>query len=639
MNKRVALQISILWLGLGLSAVFVPKLTAQQPTETPASQVVSPSDDSSASPPEQTGDNGMQESDQSEAEGMLEEAEAPTPAQEAFQRALEHEKNNELDKAIEDCTEAIQLDPANLDYLTTRAELYGEMRNQDKAMEDAAKILEKDLGNLRARLLRGKMFELSGDPQKALVEFNTAVEQNPTSWQALFERQSHFERQGDHDKALADGDRMIQLQPDIAAGYLSRSMSHAAVGEWQQAMQYSSQVIQQNQENWVAYMVRATSRAAQSDNAGAKEDFDVAAKLAPDNAIVLNARGAFYFVMGDYEKSLADLRKAVELQPRQYGFIASLADFLATCPDERLRNGEKAAQYANVALQLAPNAFEVWRACASAAAENGNFEEAVKWEERLLNAKGMSPDRKSETERRLETYKSGKPYRINVPPPDKLLVLDKIKDADQAIKNGNFDRGIALLSEAIATDTKDPVPYFGRGFAYGKEKKYDLAIRDFNTAIDLNPKDAEAYLYRAGLFERTRQNKKALDDLLKAYELDPESGNGMRNNLAWFYATCPDEEVRSADKAADYIDRALELRPNEPAIWDTCAAVFAENGDFDDAVEWERAYLDRKDITEENRRDGEKRLSLYQQNQPYRQHKEDETNQAIVSTTPAQPGK
>ena len=65
---------------------------------------------------------------------MLEEAEAPTPAQEAFQRALEHEKNNELGKAIEDCTEALQLDPANLEYLTTRAESYGEMRNQDKAM-------------------------------------------------------------------------------------------------------------------------------------------------------------------------------------------------------------------------------------------------------------------------------------------------------------------------------------------------------------------------------------------------------------------------------------------------------------------------------------------------------------------------
>jgi len=640
MNTRFPPQVPVFLMGLALCLVFTSEVTAEQEGETPAPEIVSPSSDNSAAlSPEKSADSGIEESDASTLEEMADEAEPLSPAEEAYQRALEHEKNNELDEAIVGCTEAIRLDAKNPEYLISRGELHGEMRNYDKALEDAAKILETDPTNLRARLLRAKMLELSGDPEKALTEFNAAVEQNPTSWQALFERQNHFERQGQHDKTLADGDRMIQVQPELAAGYLSKAMSHASSGEFDQATNYASALIQQNPENPLAYMTRATARAAQGDDAGAKQDFDAAVKLSPDNAFILNARGAFYFVTGDYEKSLADLQKAMELQPRNYGFKASIADFLATCPDEHLRSGARAAEYANDALRLAPNDPVVWRACASAAAENGNFEEAVKWQERLLGSKGMTPDRKSEGERRFEAYKSGQPYRVNLPPSDEVLAYKKMKDANNAINNNNFDRAIALLSEVIATDPKNAGAYTGRGIACYKQNKYDLAIADLTAGIQRNPKEVDTYFYRARAFEKTRQYAKALDDLLMVEKLDPEGGMDMPNNLAWFFATCPDDRVRNGGKAAEYIDQALELRPNEPAIWDTCAAVFAEIGDFDDAVEWENAYLERKDVSEEQRRDGEKRLTLYIQHQPYRNEPQQTASDVTASTTPAQPGK
>ena len=109
------------------------------------------------------------------------------------------------------------------------------------------------------------------------------------------------------------------------------------------------------------------------------------------------------------------------------------------------------------------------------------------------------------------------------------------------------------------------------------------------------------------------------------------------NGLAWICATCPDDHFRDSSKAADYVDRALERRPNDPLVWDTCAAVLAEDDEFDDAIEWETASIDSKEISEQLRRDFEKRLTLYQQHLPYRDEPEGASSQLTAST--AQPGK
>jgi len=626
MNTYVLSRLSILSISIALCLPWLHQATGQQEAETPAEQVIPPTDS-----------NGTETPSDETADSAMDEPEPPNPAEEAFQRASEHEKNNELDKAIEDCTEALQSDPKNLEYLTTRAELYGEMRNHEKALEDAAKILEADPKNLRARLVRAKMFEFSGNLDKALTELNTAVEQNPTSWQALFQRQGHFERRGEHEKALADGDRMIQLDPGIAAGYLSRGLSHAIVGESDQAMNYANALIQAHPENPLAYVTRAAARGQNGDYNGAKEDLEAAIDLAPDNAFALNMRGELYFRTGDYEKSLADYQKAAELQPRNYGFKASLAEFLATCPDDHLRDAATASQLANDALKLAPNDPDVWRACAAAAAESGNFEEAIKWQQRVVNSPAIPANVKHGNELLLEGYQAEKPYRNNLA----LLQqeLAKIRQASEAIKSNNFDRAIALLSEVIAANGNKALAYPLRGFAFYKKNDYAPAITDFSRALEFNPKDAEGYFYRARSFEKTKQYAKALDDLLTTYKLNPELGNGMDNDLAWFFATCPDDQIRNAAKAAEHVDRALELKPNDGAIWDTCAAVFAENRDFEEAVEWEKAYLDRNDVTQENRRGGEKRLALYQAHKPFRNEPEDNSQQLTVSTTPGQPGK
>lgn len=627
MNMRRFIRPFTLFIGFSLCVSLVPKIYAQPETEPPAQGVASPPD-STPDPNDLTIENSDQES-----QVIPEEPGQSNPAEEAFERAMEHEDNNELDKAIEECTEALQSDPENLEYLNGRAHLYDEMRNQDKATADIERVLQLDPTNLRARALRGRILERSGDPEKALIEFNTAVQQNPDSLEALRERQHYFERQGQNDNARADAERMIQLQPDSAKGNMARALS-AATDD--QRINFASAAIQQDPENWYAYKLRGLSKAAEGDFAGAESDFDKAIGVSPDNALVFSSRGAMYYMQGDYEKSLADARRAASLEPRNCSIKAILADRLATCPDSNLRNPAEASKYAADALKLDPNEPLVWRACASAAAANGNFEDAKKWAMRVANSNTLSPEQKVEGQDRLVAYNSGRPYIYNVPPLDEVLTDKAIKQAKEAIKNGNFDRAIALCSEVLRTHDKKASAYSARGLAYFKNSDYEQAITDFTHAVEIDVKDADSFFYRARSFEKTKHYDKARDDLLKTYSLDPEDEMGMRNNVAWFFATCPDGHIRNGKKAAEFIQRALELNANDPPVWDTYAAVFAENGDFDNAIGWEKAYLNRKDITDEARQGGEKRLKLYEEHHAFRN---DPAESATASVTPAQPGK
>ena len=634
---KAYLSLLVVAFSLPLANVFFaasPEATGKPEPETGSAEIISPSSaESSALPSEAP--------DEPEAETALPETSAPSTANDFFQRALEHAQKNEIDEAIADCSEAVGLDPENLEYLVDRAEFYVDAGIFDKALEDSAKVLAADSDNLRARVLSGKAYELSGNVDKALTEYNTAIERNPTNVEALVERQNYFLRQGQNDKAMADTDRIIQLQPDSPAGYASKALIQEGSGQFDQGMSYSSALIQRYPEGWVGYKLRGSARAAKGDFTGAMDDFETALKLSPDNALVYGSRALLYLRTGDYDRSVADLQKAQELQPHNPAMKASLADILATCPDDRVRNGKKASQYAAEAVKLAPNDPFVWIACASAAAENGNYEEATTWQERVRESQALLPALKAESEARLKAYKSGEPYRNDFAGEQKSdAVRRKMKDADEAIKNNNFDRAIALFSEVIAADGKKAAAYTRRGFAYYKQKKYDLAVADFSAAILINPKDAEAYVSRAHLFEEMGKYAKAFDDLLLVEKLGPNLGAGIYNNLAWFFATCPDDAFRNGTRAEQDVDRALELSPESAPVWDTCAAVLAENGDFEGAISWEKRCLDREDWSQEQRTDAEGRLALYEQHRGYRQPVASaDSKELTASATQGQPGK
>lgn len=75
-------------------------------------------------------------------------------------------------------------------------------------------------------------------------------------------------------------------------------------------------------ERVAAAMADGQAALADDDRKGALAAFDHAVKLAPNFAEAWNARATVNYLMGNYRRSLADIRRVLALEPRHFGALA-----------------------------------------------------------------------------------------------------------------------------------------------------------------------------------------------------------------------------------------------------------------------------------------------------------------------------
>jgi serine/threonine-protein kinase len=115
---------------------------------------------------------------------------------------------------------------------------------------------------------------------------------------------------------------------------------------------------------------------------------------------------------GNLHEALEAMHRVVEIDPENIGAYYFLARLMATCPEEKVRDGKQAVQYATRACELTD-----WKdsaaldTLAAAHAEAGQFDEAVRYQMRVLEDPTLLDYLQAGAKQRLELYRQKKPSR------------------------------------------------------------------------------------------------------------------------------------------------------------------------------------------------------------------------------------
>ena len=150
------------------------------------------------------------------------------------------------------------------------------------------------------------------------------------------------------------------------------------------------------------------------------------------------------------------------------------------------------------------------------------------------------------------------------------------------VEFGYFDRAIEFYKNRLSSHPDDSEFHYGLGWAYEKSEQWSSAVGAYEQAI------------------KTDKNN------LKAF-----------NNLAWILATAPEDKIRDGKRAITLSKQAIVLSGKRASfLLETLAAAFAENGEFELAVEAQRLAI--KDAPASSYKELRSRQSVYEKGLPYR---------------------
>jgi tetratricopeptide (TPR) repeat protein len=182
-----------------------------------------------------------------------------------------------------------------------------------------------------------------------------------------------------------------------------------------------------------------------------------------------------------------------------------------------------------------------------------------------------------------EEHKIAISYYLKVKSGD--YVFDsKMRIAGLFARLGRVDEGLQQLEVLAEKQTSWPLrvrAYLAQGEILASKQRYAEGMEMYSRALQQKPDDADLLYARALMAEKVDRIDITEADLLKLLSAQPENANAL-NALGYTLA----DRTERLEEALDYIKRAAELVPDDPAILDSLGWVSYRLGNMQDALKW-----------------------------------------------------
>ncbi len=160
----------------------------------------------------------------------------------------------------------------------------------------------------------------------------------------------------------------------------------------------------------------------------------------------------------------------------------------------------------------------------------------------------------------------------------------KMRIAGLFARLGRVDEGLQQLEVLAEKQTSWPLrvrAYLAQGEILASKKRYAEGMEMYSRALQQKPDDADLLYARALMAEKVDRIDITEADLLKLLSAQPENANAL-NALGYTLA----DRTERLEEARDYIKRAADLVPDDPAILDSLGWVSYRLGNMQDALKW-----------------------------------------------------
>jgi tetratricopeptide (TPR) repeat protein len=454
---------------------------------------------------------------------------------------------------------ALAIDPDNEDALVGLAGVYGE-RGDAKASTELLERLATKNPSGRAYAMLGSNYESMKEWALAAEAFGKAAELEPGQLEFKAEAALDQTRGGQLDDAVKAYQEIADAKPLEAEPYIrmaeireeQRNLEEARrlIDKAKEIDKYSPEVHRADalllaEEGKVPEAVMAMKGVLDMT---AKPNYDPQQKAA--RAGLFEELGSLYRRNEQYDQAVESFKQMTALDPDQGA--AAAVQIIET--HREAKEYSKAHQEADTALAKYPNNLKLRGERAELFSDEGKTDDAVAELRKMLDGKSD-----------LDTY---------------------LEIAETYQKGHNYAEAAKALdaAEKLAKDDKSRTSvYFNRGALYERQKKFELAEKEFRKVIDTDPKNASALNYLGYMLaDENVRLAEAQDYIKRAVDLEPHN-YAFLDSLGWVYF-----RMNRLDDAEQQLSRSLQLMGNDPTIHDHLGDVYFKQGKLKLAIsQWQ----------------------------------------------------
>ena len=196
------------------------------------------------------------------------EAEARARSSSLVSQGKTDSNNGDYDRAIAAFSEAIRLDPKNVNAFGNRGIAYAKKGDNDRAIADYNDVIRLSPNYANAFLNRGIAYGKKGDNDRAIADFTEAIRLDPKNANVFFDRGIAYGKKGDNDRAIADYNEAIRLNPNYALAFNNRGFSYFKKGDNRRAIADYDEVIRLDPKYALAFCNRGVAKLKINDASG-----------------------------------------------------------------------------------------------------------------------------------------------------------------------------------------------------------------------------------------------------------------------------------------------------------------------------------------------------------------------------------